>query len=196
MAKYEILPTVEIQPSKAKLAIHSALPELVHLDDPALSVMIDFKLFPAQTIHPEESIDDALNKMKIEGIHLLLITKPDNSVVGIVASEDILGEKPITILQERRIQRSQIKVSMIMTPSNDIIAFDHAIVQEMKVGNIVNTLKAFQQHYALVVKSETDNTQSIRGVFNTSQISKQLHMDIANSNSNLSVSELRKNDKI
>tara|TARA_B100002051_G_C16546472_1_gene540268 strand:- start:195 stop:788 length:594 start_codon:yes stop_codon:yes gene_type:complete len=196
MAKYEIIPTVEILAQQARLPGHTTLPELVHLDDPALTVMIDFKLFPAHTIGPEESIDNALNIMKIEGIHLLLVANPDDSIIGIVASEDILGEKPIKLLQERRIDRSQIQVHMIMTASSDVIAFEIDRVKEVKVGNIVNTLKAFHQHYALVIKtSEADGSQSIRGVFNTSQISKQLHMDIANNSTNFTVSELRKQFK-
>jgi len=192
MTKYEVLPTIQIDTNNAKLSSHSVLPELVYLDDPALTVMIDFNIFPAQTISADVSIDDALNKMKIEGVHLLLVINDTGDILGIVASEDILGEKPIMIQQERRIDRNQILVSMIMTPANKIIAFDINTVKDFKVGHIVNTLKSFQQHYALVAKiSDKDNNQIIRGLFNTSQISKQLHMDIANSSANSTVSDLR-----
>jgi len=193
MAKYEILPTATIEASNAKLISHSTLPELVHLDDPALTVMSDFNLFPVDTIAPDESIDNALNKMKVDGIHLLLVADHHDCIIGIVSTEDILGEKPITIIQERRIERHQISVKMIMTPSSSLIAFELDTILDVKVGNVVNTLKTYQQHYALVIKSSADtNDQVIRGLFNTSQISKQLHMDIANSTSVNSIAELKK----
>lgn len=193
MAKYETLPVTKIDALTAKLPTYTSLPELVHLDDPALAVMVDFNLFPIGTVDEGESIDHALNKMKIDGVHLLLATNNQNCVVGVVSTEDILGEKPITILQERRIDRQQICVSMIMTEASDIIAFDFDVIQNAKVGHIVNTLKSRQQHYALVTSSNIDqNHQIIRGLFNTSQISKQLHMDVANISFAKSIAELKK----
>lgn len=193
MAKYETLPVTKIDALTAKLPTHTSLPELVHLDDPALAVMVDFNLFPIGTVDEGESIDHALNKMKIDGVHLLLATNNQNCVVGVVSTEDILGEKPITILQERRIDRQQICVSMIMTEASDIIAFDFDVIKNAKVGHIVNTLKSRQQHYALVTSSNIDqNHQIIRGLFNTSQISKQLHMDVANISFAKSIAELKK----
>ena len=193
MAKYETLPTVQVHADKAKLASLSSLPELVHLDDPALAVMVDFNIFPVGTIDLNESIDHALNKMKVDGVHLLLVSDSQDCIVGVVSTEDILGEKPITIIQNRRIERHQITVSMIMTPSSGLIAFEIDAIQAVKVGHIVNTLKSYQQHYALVIKTSTDSdNQIIRGLFNTSQISKQLHMDIASSSSTSSISDLKK----
>ena len=67
--------------------------------------------------------------------------------------------------------------------NKNIIAFDLQSVEEARVGNIVTTLKAHSQHYALVIENE-NNQHIIRGLFNTSQISRQLHHEIASIKNN------------
>lgn len=181
MVKYENLPTLSLQNKEVCLRSQT-LPELVHLEDPALSVMTDFSQTTPTTISPEETMDDALNEMKVKGVHLLLVTNSAKDIVGLISSEDLLGEKPIQIIQENRIQRSQVLVRMIMTPLDEVTAFDISVVEHARVGNIVNTLQALQTHYALVVQNHNaTQKQTLRGLFNTSQISKQLHTNIASS---------------
>ncbi len=91
-----------------------------------------------------------------------------------------MGRKPIKLIQERRIHRDQVTVKMIMTPLSDIAALDFAVIKSAKVGNIVKTLSSRKQHYALAVSPSTiQPTQIILGIFTTSQVSKQLHTDIA-----------------
>lgn len=183
MIKFEPIQLVKLVTDKAILPSYK-LPEIVHLDDPASSVMHDFTIIPPQTIITTKNIDDALNDMKTKGIHTLLVTNEHSSQLkGIIASEDILGEKPIKIMQNNRIDRNKIKVDMVMASIKNIIAFDLQSVEEARVGNIVTTLKAHSQHYALVIENE-NNQHIIRGLFNTSQISRQLHHEIASIKNN------------
>ncbi len=192
MVKYEDLPTLSLSPEKTVLCT-DVLPEIAHLDDPALTVLIDFNQTPPNTIGTEDPIDDALNEMKVHGVHLLFVVDGKDQLKGLIASEDILGELPIKITQERRIPRSKILTKMIMLPLKNIIAFNIDDVDHAKVGNIVNTLKSEGRHYALVIKSNGGDQQIVRGIFTTSHISRQLHMDIASSIAKAqSLSELQK----
>ena len=177
MIKYEQLPTTTLTNQGVQLRTAS-LPELVHLDDPAFSVMSDFNIMKPYTIKPTDSMDDALNEMKVNGQHFLLVVDQNQHVSGIIASEDLLGAKPIKIIQERRIQRSMVLVNMLMVPLSEITAFDVESLQPARVGNVVTTMKQLSTHYALAI-SHQDGKQYVRGLFNTSQISKQLHIDIA-----------------
>ena len=180
MAKYEALPTTAILPNGIMLHAHH-LPELVHMDDPALSVMTDFTLTPPHTVKPDDTMDHAINEMEISGVHLLLVLNDEGHFQGIISSEDVWGEKPIKLIQERRIHRDQVLVHTIMVPYSDITAFDFSIIKSAKVGHIVKTLSEHKQHYALAVSPSIDhhNMQMIRGIFTASQISKQLHADIS-----------------
>ncbi len=179
MAKYENLPTITITPEHTTLPSHD-LPELVHLDDPATAVMTDFTHTPAHIIASNKSMDDALNEMKATGAHLLLATGIDGHLEGIISSEDVLGEKPIKIIQEKRIPRENVTVNMLMKPAKDIIAFNINTIDEARVGHIVKTLTDNNRHYALVIgHSRTSDKTLIRGLFTLSQISKQLHTDLS-----------------
>lgn len=180
MAKYEALPTITIQANGTMLRAQQ-LPELVHLDDPALSVMTDFTITPPHIILPTDNMDHAISEMEVSGVHLLLVINEEGHFQGIISSEDVWGEKPIKLIQERRVPRDQVLVRAIMVPYSQITAVDYAVVKSMKVGHMVKTLSDHKQHYALAVTPNAAHPelQLIRGIFTASQISKQLHTDIS-----------------
>lgn len=180
MAKYEALPTTAILPNGTMLQANR-LPELVHMDDAALSVMIDFTLTPPHTIRPTDTMDHAIHEMEVSGAHLLLVINEEGYFKGILTSQDVWGEKPIKLIQESRMHRDHVLVKMIMVPYTHILGLDFALIESTAcVGHIVKTLAAHKQHYALAVAPCTDQAvQMIRGIFTASQISKQLHIDVA-----------------
>lgn len=178
MVQYEELPTISLTPERTSICT-DVLPEVIHLDDPALSVMMDFTQAPPKLIKEDAPIDTALNSMKAHGVHLLFVVNEQEQPIGLIASEDILGELPIKIQQERRIPRSNILVSMLMQKLPNIPALDINVVSDFKVGNIVNTLKEQHSPYAFVIKTNTGEEHVIRGLFAISQISQQLHMTIS-----------------
>lgn len=195
MAKYESLPITTIPADDAALPAHT-LPELVHMEDPALSIMIDFEHTPAHIISPNQTMDDALNEMKVTHAHLLLVTDDQDHLQGILSSQDVLGEKPIKILQERRIPRDKLLVKFLMVPVQSIIAIDFNTLNEARVGHIVKTLNDHKQHYALVMAQHENGKPFIRGMFTTAQISKQLHMNFDEAIGQAgSLSELQKRHK-
>jgi CBS-domain-containing membrane protein len=179
MASYVDLPTFTL-PTENRLMQPEKLPELVHLDDPALFVMIDFKRVRPSYIDANERIDNALNEMKVKGVHWLLVIDQDERVIGFIASEDILGERPIKIMQQRHIARKDILVKMVMTGAEELMAIDFTYLKHAKVAHIINTLMHAQKHYALIIEKRDPDHVDVRGLFSSSQISRQLHMDINN----------------
>lgn len=197
MAKYESLPTITISPEQTILPSHD-LPELVRLDDPATSVMTDFTHTPPHVISPDKSMDEALNEMKITGVHLLLVTDAAGHLQGIISSEDVLGEKPIKLIQEKRITRENVTVQMLMIPVDSIIAFHIESIDSARVGHIVKALADHKRLYALVTgHSKASDKTLIRGLFTAAQISKQLHTDLRNAIASVgSISELQKRHEV
>lgn len=193
MIQYEIIPTTELKEEGTTLR-PKQMPELIHMDDPATNVMSDFSQFAPFTINKDETMDDALNEMKATGIHVLMVIDNSGHIVGLISSEDLLGAKPIQIIQERRIHRDQVLIKMLMVPLKEIVAFNYEDIESARVGNIVNTMQELKTHYALVVvNDEQTEQQKIRGLFNASQISKLLHKNItATMSSAESLSELQK----
>nr|VFK54891.1 MAG: CBS domain-containing protein [Candidatus Kentron sp. TUN]VFK57691.1 MAG: CBS domain-containing protein [Candidatus Kentron sp. TUN]VFK66472.1 MAG: CBS domain-containing protein [Candidatus Kentron sp. TUN] len=151
------------------------LPELVRLDSPALDVMTDFRYTQPITVDKSVPIDDALEKMKLSGVRLLLVVEDDETIIGSITSKIILGEDPIRIVEKKRIPRAEITVGMVMVPQNEVTVISLVNVRNAKVGHIVATLRRLDRKHLLVIDTDkTTGKKSICGLFSTSQIGRQL----------------------
>lgn len=169
------------------------LPDRAYLTSPAIEVMTDFNHVRPRTTGPDTPIDEALDNMKRVGVRLLLVEDGERNILGIVSSYDIQGERPIKLVQESRVSRSQIRVSDVMTPQAEIEALHMLSVRNAQVGHIVATLRALEQRHLLVVQSANGNgepaeeealpsigsgKQVVRGLFSSAQIGRQLRVDV------------------
>jgi CBS-domain-containing membrane protein len=177
MVKYETITTLELDKNDTILKSHN-MPELVHLDDPAFTVMIDFCQTPAFCIKNSANMLDAQHEMEFHGTHLMLVNDENNHVIGLLTTEDLLGEKPIKVIQETRLPREKIMVNRLMTPINMVPAFNIESIEKSRVGNVIHTLHTIESPFALVVRVMDDGEKVLRGCFTTSQISRQLHHNV------------------
>ncbi len=147
-----------------------SLPRVIRLDDAALDVMTDFNQVPPLTVRPDTAIDSALETMKVAGVRLLLVVDAADQILGLITSYDVQGERPIELASETRVARSEIRVTMVMTPRAAIDVLPIGTVRRIKVGHVVETLRHFERQHLLVVDAE----QRVCGLFSMSQIRKQL----------------------
>ena len=167
--------TIPYQLSASALSIpHQDKPELVHDDDPATSVMTDFGIVPPETIPEGANLDTAIHEIQGSNNHLLLVVNDNHHAQGIITSADLLGSKPMQLMQKRGIQREKISVKMLMRPCEVIPVITLDEVAMAKVGNVVQTLHAAKRSHVLAIN---ENMQ-ICGLFSAAQISKQLHRNI------------------
>ena len=149
------------------------LPELVHIDEPAATVFIDFiKEHPA-TIKPDASIDQALEQMKHAGICVLLVIDEDKCLLGEIIADDIMGDKPVRLAESTGIEHSEITVKMMMIPRDKIRVLEIEHLHDACVGHIIATLHALESRYVLVLENG-----SICGVYAAGQMSRQLGRNI------------------
>lgn len=169
------------------------LPELVYLEDPALDVLINFETQQPAITHPKTHINIAKFDMKVHGSHIMLVVE-DDVVVGAISSEDILGEKPMQIVQERRIKYDEILVRAIMTPREKLATIRYQDLSHAKVGHVLATLNEAAQHYLIVVDSEDSSShQTVHGIIYLYDILKRLdHNSIMNLREANSLLELEK----
>ncbi len=149
-------------------------PERVTLESPALDVMTDLKRITGVTVDPMVPIDAARERMIQHHIRLLFVVDAWDTTLGLVTATDILGERPIQIIQARGVTRRDILVRDIMTPQEKLEVLTMSDVQYAKVGNIVATLKACGRQHALVAEKADGGTQRIRGIFSSTQLARQL----------------------
>ncbi len=148
----------------------------VTLDSSAMLVMTDLKRVQAAMTSPHESMDAAHAFMIRRGVRMLLVMDDRQHLAGIITTNDILGEKPVAVVQERRIRHNEILVADVMTPADRLEAFDMRAVANARVGRVVASLLHARRHHALVVQTAADGQREVRGIFSLSQIARQLGM--------------------
>lgn len=153
----------------------------VVLDSPALDVMTDLRRVNAVTIAPDLDIVLVNHRMIAAAVRMLLVVNDQQHILGLVTASDILSEKPMRYAQRHNITVGDVTVSDIMTPRDelDILRLDD--VATAKVGDIVETLIRHGRQHALVAEygSSNQRQQVVRGIFSTTQISRQLGEPIA-----------------
>lgn len=158
------------------------LPDHVTPTSPAVDVMTDLRLTSAVTVSPAKTVDDALQVMVHKGVRLLLVEDLEGKVMGLITSSDIQGEKPMRYSQESGVMHSEILVGDIMTPIQQIEVMKIEDVRASHVGDVVKTLTNVGRQHALVIEQyegdEGDTGVVIRGIFSTTQISRQLGVPI------------------
>jgi len=165
------------------------LPEQVTLESPAFDVMTDLKQWPAQTIAPDASIEEANAKMIRQGVRLLFVTDALHRLLGLITATDILGQHVLQVMLARGVSRHDVTVREIMTSRERLEAIDMGDVHGAKVGHVLSTLKQAARQHAIVVEVEVYEpsfherltterqpavVQTVRGLFSTTQIARQL----------------------
>lgn len=154
-------------------------PQAVTVDSAALDVMTDLKHIHAAVIEPQERLESANQYMIQRGVRLLLVMGHDRSLAGLITANDIQGEKPMRIVQERGVKHSELLVSDIMTRVDDLEAIAMEVVRSARVGHIIASLKATGRHHTLAIEIDaTARRATVRGIFSLSQIARQLGVAI------------------
>jgi len=174
MRQYSVLPSRSLQPHTGFHVPRQELPPRVGLDDPAECVMTDFRKMTAFTIDPDVSVDTAARVMRRRRVHLLLVVDVDNEVLGIITSNDLIGEKTLQCISARGIAREDALVRDIMTPQDRLEVISMDDVLHAHVGHVVATLTASGRRHAAVVDENESGHQVLRGLFAASQIERQL----------------------
>ena len=150
----------------------------VQASSPATDVMTDLSRVAAVTTAASASIDEAHQAMITRGVRALFVVDEARVVLGIITANDIQGERPIQIAQDRGVRHVEVFVSEVMTPADLLEAMELQDVLQVRVGDIVETLKRSGRQHALVIESgpadATSATRTVRGIFSLTQIARQL----------------------
>ncbi|OOZ41581.1 hypothetical protein BOW53_03470 [Solemya pervernicosa gill symbiont] len=150
------------------------LPDRVKLTSPATDVMTDLTKVAGMTMGPCAGLDAAHQRMVASGVRLLMVADQQNNILGIITSTDLSGDRPLKYLQEVGGKREDIFIRDIMTPQEKLEVLSIADVERAHVGDVVATMKTVGRQHALVVDTDADGNQVIRGIFSAKQIGMQL----------------------
>lgn len=179
--EYRPLPEMLLGAEEAYVLPDPYLPRRVRLDSPAIEVMTDLHRIPAATISPDVTVDEAHQIMILRGVRMLLATDLERKVIGLITAVDILGERPMQVVRERALKRSELLVRHIMTPSDRLHVIRMTDVLTAEVGSVIATLKSAGRLHALVVDEDYVGRRTIRGIFSASQVARQMGVPIPTS---------------
>ena len=172
MREYDTLPVHLL--TGAVFVARPAPPKSVTLESPAIDVMTDLRHMHAAVIEPHVTMDAANAYMKQRGVRSLLVLNQDRALGGLITATDILGEKPLRFIEERRLKHSDILVSDIMTPLDRLDAIPIEEVGHAKVGHVIASLRDSGRQHTLVIDNHLLGKLQVCGIFSISQIEKQL----------------------
>jgi len=150
----------------------------VQASSPATDVMTDLSRVIAVTTTANATVDEAHLAMIKRGVRALFVLGESRVVVGIITANDILGERPVQIAQNRGVRHVDVLVGEVMTPADLLEVMELQDVVKARVGDIVETLKRSGRQHAVVIESGPADsptaTWTVRGIFSLTQIARQL----------------------
>lgn len=178
MNEFQTVKSSRLKTGSGFMRPSQVLPAKVGLFDSAASVMTDLSKVSLVVTRPNMSMETANSKMIRYGIRMLVVLNSSDNVAGLLTASDILGEKPMRFLKEMGGTSADIMVSDLMTPQSELEVMRIEDVQKAQVGEVVATLKKARRQHGLVVSEGADGRQIVCGIFSTSQIARQLGMDV------------------
>ena len=175
MTSHHALPTFRLAPGTGIAQSQPAAVARVTLDSPALAVMTDLTQVKAATVAPGATLRHAEQTMVYQGVRMLFVVGETPSVIGLITTTDLQGERPMRRVHERSSHYDELIVADVMTELASIDAIDHDLMRGATVGEVISTLQRFGRNHLLVVQKATAATpHRIRGVLSRAQIERQL----------------------
>jgi len=148
-------------------------------DSPAAALMTDFRHERASVVAATRHVDAALRDMILEGVRALVVVDDDESVLGLITANDILGPRPVQFLQSplcdgNPCRHQDVHVGDIMTRWADLQLLDFARLRASTCGDIATLFAATDASHLLVSEADGDAPQIVRGLISRTRLIRQL----------------------
>lgn len=152
---------------------------LVGAGSPAIEAMTDFLRVNLVTIGASESLVDANARMISRGVRMLIVSAPDDGVLGLITARDIMGEKPMQLAQSRGCKRDELRVTDLMTPIGSVDTLYLNEVLNARVIDILDALKHLGRQHILVEDIDpATGLPRVRGMFSATHIGRLLGVPV------------------
>jgi CBS-domain-containing membrane protein len=173
---HQKLPSLQTFTELSNILLPSNEPWQVELTDPASSVMTDFNVRALFKVSAEDTIDEALQKMKVAGLRIgFVVDGASDKILGMITSYDIMGEKPMRYLQsvgfaDRGVTHKDIKVKDIMEKVEDWVSVEMKNVEIVNVQALLDVFQRTGRTHLPVIDSHEGKEHHLRGLFSSAKV--------------------------
>ena len=161
--------------SKTELKIPGADRWYVRAEDPAVSVMTDFREHSSVTVPEGASIDAALDHMKHTGVRCAFVIDEERRVVvALITAYEIMSEQPMRHMQASGTPRSQVLVRDLMLRVADWRAVEFEALAAATVASIERVFEETGLTHLPVVETSVKGETIIRGVLSAAKVRRLL----------------------
>lgn len=144
-------------------------------NDPALSVMTDFRERASVTIAETATIDAALEHMKHNGVRCAFaIDEARRVVVGLITAYDIMSEKPMRHMQSVASPRREVQVRDIMHGVGDWRVLDIRDIEQATVASVARLFEETGLTHVPVMETGELGEQRLRGLLSGAKVRRLL----------------------
>ncbi len=143
----------------------------VKLNDPAISVMTDFRERAFFKVDADDHIDEALKKMRHAGLRAAFVMdKHSDKLLGMVTAYDVMGEKPLRFMQGSGAGHNDILVADIMEGLGDMATLDIRELEHATVQSVLDALQKSGRTHLPVMEYADGEPPHLRGLFSSSKV--------------------------
>ena len=143
-------------------------------EDPAITVMTDFRERSSVAIAAGTPIDAALEHMKHAGVRCAFVTDPARRVIGLVTAYDIMGEKPMRYIQGTHRTHDEVVVANVMTPIAQWRTADVRDLERLTVAAIAAVFEETQLTHIPVMEAHGRGATRLRGLLSAAKTKRLL----------------------
>ncbi|MFO1505299.1 MAG: CBS domain-containing protein [Steroidobacteraceae bacterium] len=157
------------------LPIPGAEPWYAAPQDPALSVMTDFRERSSVTVADTDRIGAALEHMKHTGVRCAFaIDTRHRVVVGMITAYDITGERPMRHVRDVGGKHDEILVRDIMQPLAEVKVVDIGAIERATVASVARLLEESRLSHIPVMETSANGERRLRGLLSAAKIKRLL----------------------
>jgi len=161
--------------SNTNLQIAGLDPWYADPQDPALTVMTDFRERASVTVPDTDVIDDALEHMRHTGVRCaFVIDEQRRIVVGLITAYDITGEKPMQYMQSMAMPRREVLVRDIMQEISECRVADIKHIERATVLAVSNMFARTRLSHVPVMETNEAGEQRLRGLLSAAKVKRLL----------------------
>jgi len=150
-------------------------PWYVSASDPAILAMIDYRSRHSVTVSETDSVDQALDHMKHVGVRCaFVIDEKKSSVVGMITSYDILGEKPQQHMHYTACDHDDVLVKDIMQKINDWRVVNIKDIEQSTVSDLLEVFNDTGVTHLPVMETTENNEPRLRGLLSSAKVKRLL----------------------